>query len=54
MKIKHYSVLQDRVAKTAFEKGGLLMFQLSTTLVCTVLHTAEQLKCLAFNKYQVR
>ena len=54
MKIKHYSVLQDRVAKTAFEKGGLLMFQLSTTLVCTVLHTAEQLTCLAFNKYQVR
>ena len=46
MKIKRYSVLQtllqDLVAKTAFKKGGLLMFQLSATLVCTVLHTAEQ------------
>ena len=29
------------------------MFQLSTTLVCTVLHAAEHLKCVAFNKYQV-
>ena len=26
-----------------FKKGGLLIFQLSATLVCTVLHTAEQL-----------
>ena len=57
MKIKHSSVLQtllqDLVAKTAFKERRLLMFELSATLVCTVLHTAEQLKCLAFNKYQV-
>ena len=56
MKIKHYSVLptllQDFVAKTAFKKGWILMFQLSAT-VCTMLNTAEHLKCLAFNKYQV-
>ena len=45
MKIKHYSVLQlllqDLDAKTAFKKRGLLMSQLSATLVFTVLHTAE-------------
>ena len=57
MKIKHYSVLQlllqDLVGKTAFKKRGLLMSQLSATLVFTMLHTAEYLKCQAFNKYQV-
>ena len=42
MKIKHYSVLQtllqDLVALTAFKKGGLLMFQLSATSVCSVAY----------------
>ena len=37
------TLLQEVVAKTSFKKRGLIMFQLSATLMCTALHNTEQL-----------
>ena len=37
------TLLQEVVAKTAFKKRGLIMFQLLATLMYTALHNIEQL-----------